>query len=126
MTRAPVLGNNDTTMTAVISDGYLETLAHIESVFSKLTTQVGRGRAFSFPDAHKLTEGLFLNAWTYWEAFLFDLMWEDLGADVNGILRREVQRFRTKILRRLSGNLRSAAASCQGVIGSLGQVFISR
>lgn len=83
-------------MPATIRDGYLETLDHIDSVYAKLTAEVGRGRAFSFPDVHKLTEGLFLSAWTYWEGFLFDLILEDLGSDANGILRRNVRHFRTK------------------------------
>lgn len=83
-------------MPATIRDGYLETLTHIETVYSKLTAQVGRGRPFAFPDVHKLTEGLFLSAWTYWEGFLFDLLLDDLGSDVNGILRCEVSKFRTK------------------------------
>ena len=81
-------------MSTTIRDGYLETLIHIDSVNAKLTGMVGRGHPFSFPDVHKLTEGLFLSAWTYWESFLFDLILEDLSYDVHGVLRRNIRQFR--------------------------------
>ncbi len=79
-----------------LRDGYLDTLTHIEQAYSKLGINVGRGHIFSFPDVHKLTEGLFLNAWTYWEGLLRDLLWIDLATDAHGILKGEVTKFRTK------------------------------
>ena len=79
-----------------IRDGYLETLAHINSAYVKVIGQVGKGRPLAFPDVHKLSEGLFLSAWTYWEGFLCDLLWVDLASDSKGALRSEVSKFRTK------------------------------
>lgn len=79
-----------------IRDGYLETLSHIESAYAKIAGQVGRGRLLTFPDLHKLSEGLFLSAWTYWEGLLDDLLWTDLASDPRGLLRSDVSKFRTK------------------------------
>ncbi len=81
---------------ADLRNGYLQTLTHIGSAYTKLIAQVGPGRPFAFPDVHKLSEGLFLSDWTYWEGFLCDLMVEDLGTDTNGILKSDVTRFRTR------------------------------
>ncbi len=81
-------------MPTEIRDGYLDTLAHIDSAYVKVIGQVGRGRLFVFPDIHKLSEGLFLSAWTYWEGFLADLLWTDLATDPRGLLRKDVSRFK--------------------------------
>jgi hypothetical protein len=77
-------------------DRYLSSLAHIDSAYTKITAQVGRGGVLSFPDVHKLTEGLFLSAWTYWEGFLRQLLWLDLSASPNSVLISDVKKFRTK------------------------------
>jgi len=77
-----------------IRDEYFDTLAHIQQVFPKLMGHLGRNGIFSFPDVHKLSEGLFLSAWTYWEGFLRALISEDLATDPKGILVREVTKFR--------------------------------
>lgn len=78
-----------------IRDRYLDSLTHIDAAYVKVIGQVGRGHLFSFPDVFKLSEGLFLNAWTCWETFLRDLLWLDLASDTNGALGLEVSRFRT-------------------------------
>jgi len=83
-------------MPTEIRDRYFVTLDHIEQAYAKVIGNVGPGHVFAFPDVHKLTEGLFLSAWTYWEGFLRDLLSLDLARDPKGILRREVRVFRTK------------------------------
>src|SRR5208282_945832 len=75
---------------------YLQTLKHIESAYNKVRGQTGKGHPLAFPDVHKLTEGLFLSANTYWEVFLFDLLRLDLASDSKGALRSEISKFRTK------------------------------
>jgi hypothetical protein len=65
-------------MPASCRDRYLQTLNHIESAYNKVRGQTGKGHPLAFPDVHKLTEGLFLSANTYWEVFLFDLLRLDL------------------------------------------------
>ena len=81
---------------ASIRDGYLGTLTHVDQIFPKLTANLGRGGIFGFPDVHKLAEGLFLNAWTYWEGFLRDLISLDLATDHSGVLLHEISLFRLK------------------------------
>ena len=77
-----------------IRDEYLATLTHIDNVLPKLMGNTGAGGIFNFPDVHKLTEGLFLSAWTYWEGFLENVLWYDLATDPRGVIRKEVQAFR--------------------------------
>lgn len=77
-----------------IRDDYLSTLAHVDQVIPKLMGNTGKGGIFNFPDVHKLTEGLFLSAWTYWEGFLGNLLWYELATDAHGVVRRDVQAFR--------------------------------
>ena len=79
-----------------IRDEYLDSLAHIRSAYGKVCGQVGRRRLFSFPDVHKLSEGLFISALTYWEAFCKDVITTDLATRTAGALRSEVKTFRTK------------------------------
>jgi hypothetical protein len=76
-------------------DEFIQTLDHIKGAFDKVQSNAGKGRALTFPDVHKLSEGLFLSAWTHWEEFLRRLMILDLAADSGGLLRREVTHFRT-------------------------------
>jgi hypothetical protein len=69
---------------------YINSLNHIDSAYGKIKGMVGRGRALTFPDVYKLTEGLFLNSWTYWEAFLRDVLWNDLATDQHGVLLKDM------------------------------------
>ena len=72
------------------------TLSHIDNVFGKLTPITSAHGTLRFPDLHKLSEGLFLSAWTHWEEFCRDLMLEDLSTKATACLRKEVKEFRTK------------------------------
>ena len=72
------------------------TLDHIRDVFNKITPITSAHGALRFPDLHKLSEGLFLSAWSHWEEFCRDLMIEDLAFKPDGVLRSEVRNFRTK------------------------------
>lgn len=79
-----------------IRDDYIDSLNHIWSAYGKICGQVGRGHLLSFPDIHKLSEGLFLSALTYWEALCRDLMLTDLATISKSALRSDVKQFRTK------------------------------
>ena len=72
------------------------TLDHIRDVFNKLTPITSAHGTLRFPDLHKLSEGLFLSAWSHWEEFCRDLMIEDLSTLTTGCLKKEVTKFRTK------------------------------
>jgi hypothetical protein len=69
---------------------YIDSLDHIDSAYTKIKGMVGRHGALTFPDVYKLTEGLFLNGWTYWEAFLRDVLWNDLATDTTGVLLQDM------------------------------------
>lgn len=75
---------------------FSDTLDHVRDAFDRVRINSGNGQILTFPDLHKLTEGLFLSAWTYWEGFCRDLLVTDLANDSGGKLRREVRKFRTK------------------------------
>ena len=77
-------------------DEFIATTDHILRIEGKISSSLGRGGTFSFPDQHKIYEGLFLSAWTHWEEFLRDVLIDDLAADPNGVLQKEVRKFRTK------------------------------
>lgn len=77
-------------------DRYFDSLNHIDSTFLKISGMVGRGGALTFPDVHKLTEGLFLSSWTYWEGFMREVLWLDLATDPRGVLMSEIRKTRTK------------------------------
>jgi len=79
-----------------IRDEYLDSLAHIRTAYGKVCGEVGRGHLFTFPDVHKLSEGLFISALTYWEAFCKDVITTDLATLAAGTLCSEVKAFRTK------------------------------
>jgi hypothetical protein len=72
------------------------TLNHLRGVFNRLQAQSGRHRPFTFPDAHKLTEGLMLSVWTHWEEFIQEILVIDLATDTDGFLKKDVKAFRTK------------------------------
>ena len=71
-------------------DRYIESLDHIDAAYGKIKGMVGRHGRLTFPDVYKLTEGLFLNSWTYWEAFLRDVIWNDLATDTGGRLLKDM------------------------------------
>lgn len=77
-----------------IHNQLIASLTHIDSVFPKVMRNTGRNGVFTFPDVHKLTEGLFLSAWTFWEAFLRELLWYDLATDPHSAIRTEITKFR--------------------------------
>src|SRR5438552_13943201 len=73
---------------------FIGTLDHVQSIATKLHAQTGIWRPFSFPDCHKLSEGLFLTCWTHWEEFIRELIIADLATMPAGFVRRDVRRFR--------------------------------
>ncbi len=79
-----------------LRDEFIATIDHIESIRKKLTLQMGRGKAFVFPDHHKIAEGLFLSAWSHWEEFLREVFVSDLSSLTSSSLRKEIKKFRTK------------------------------
>ena len=83
-------------MQAETRDRYLDSLDHIDAAYLKIGGMVGRHGALTFPDVHKLTEGLFLSAWTYWEGFMREVLLLDLATDPSGILMKDVRSTRTK------------------------------
>ena len=72
------------------------TLYHLDSIAEKLRNNSGNGKAFSFPDLHKLSEGIFLSSWTHWEEVTRSLLIHDLATDQNGFLLKDVRKFRIK------------------------------
>ncbi|MDE0159489.1 MAG: hypothetical protein OXN24_05485 [Candidatus Dadabacteria bacterium] len=79
-----------------IRDDLTKTLDHITRIEVTVSRHIGRGNIFSFPDQHKIYEGLFLSAWTHWEEFIQDLIIYDLATDNKGSVKKEVRGFRTK------------------------------
>jgi hypothetical protein len=59
---------------------FLETIAHIRSATNKVMANAGNRQILSFPDAHKISEGLFLSAVTHWEELCQILLITDLVA----------------------------------------------
>jgi len=79
-----------------LRDDLKKTLDHITTSYDKLRKNTGRGKTFAFADAHKLTEGLLLSAWTHWEEFLRELLIVDVASDPGSALCSEVSKFRLK------------------------------
>lgn len=77
-------------------DEFIKTLGHIERIATKVAGSLGRGGVFTFPDHHKISEGLFLSAWTHWEEFIRLLLVDDLSEDPAGFVRKDVRKFRVK------------------------------
>jgi len=77
-------------------DEFIATLDHLVSVATKVAGALGRGGVFTFPDHHKISEGLFLSAWTHWEEFIRLLLIDDLAEDPAGFVRKDIRRFRVK------------------------------
>lgn len=79
-----------------LRDDFITTLDHLDSIADKLRANAGNGRIFSFPDFHKLSEGIFLSSWTHWEEVIRGLLILDLATDPNGLLCKDVRTFRVK------------------------------
>ena len=75
---------------------FVATIQHIRSAAAKAITNSGPRSAFSAPDLHKISEGLFLSAVTHWEELCQVLLITDLATKVDGVLRKDVKAFRTK------------------------------
>lgn len=73
-----------------------DTLDHIATAFDKVHALSGMHQPLHFPDLHKLSEGLFLSAWTHWEGLCRNLMLIDLATLTGSALKHEVKTFRTK------------------------------
>ena len=75
---------------------FIDTVNHLESIAGKIGGLLGRNGVLTFPDHHKLSEGIFLSGWTYWETFLRKLIIEDLASDLGGFVQKDVTKFRVK------------------------------
>jgi len=76
--------------------GLVGTLQHIREALNKVRQNAGIHQTFNFPDAHKLSEGLYLSAWTQWEEFIRELLVIDLATTTGSFLLRDVRDFRVK------------------------------
>jgi len=72
----------------------LNSLDHLESVANKLPRLLGKGGVLTFPDHQKLSEGIFLSAWTQWEQFIRQLLIDDLAENPQSFVRKDVREFR--------------------------------
>jgi transposase-like protein/IS1 family transposase len=79
-----------------LRDAFRDTLIHVRDAYNRLVPITGPGQPLHPPDLHKLSEGLFLSAWTHWEEFCRDVMISDVSTVATSVLRREVRRFRTR------------------------------
>lgn len=77
-------------------DDFVVTIDHILRIESKVSNSLGPNGTFSFPDQHKIYEGLFLSAWTHWEEVLRLVLVDDLSENPNGLVQKSVRNFRTK------------------------------
>lgn len=77
-------------------DSFIRTVDHLEAICGKIASLLGRRGTLTFPDHHKLSEGLFLSAWTHWEEFIRELIVDDLAEDARGFVRKDVRTFRVK------------------------------
>ncbi|WP_129590245.1 hypothetical protein [Roseovarius nitratireducens] len=77
-------------------DDFLQSLSHLRSIAAKLGGMLGPQGALTFPDHHKLSEGLFLSAWTQWEEFIRLLLIDDLAMEPSGFVQKDVTKFRVK------------------------------
>lgn len=75
---------------------FVRTIDHLEKLAGKIAKLLGRGGTLTFPDHHKLSEGLFLSAWTQWEEFIRELIIDDLSEEPGGFVRKDVREFRLK------------------------------
>lgn len=84
------------TMQTKTRDEFIQTLDHITRIEATISSHIGRGKTFSFPDQHKIYEGLFLSSWSHWEEFIQTLIIHDLAIDSRGFVRKGIKQFRTK------------------------------
>ena len=77
-------------------DDFLGTLEHLKRIENKVASNLGREGIFSFPDQHKIYEGLLLSAWTYWEEFIQRLLVHDLSTDPEGFVLKDITQFRVR------------------------------
>ncbi len=77
-------------------DEFIATLNHLSAVYGKVAGALGKNGLFTFPDHHKLAEGLFLSAWTHWEELAQVLLIDDLAEDPTGFVQADVKKFRVK------------------------------
>jgi hypothetical protein len=82
--------------TVELRTDFATTITHIRNVFAKIRAMSGLHQSLTFPDLHKLSEGLFLSAWSHWEELCRDLMIVDLATTTGSALRRDVRHFRTR------------------------------
>lgn len=75
---------------------FQRTLDHIVGAFQRCSSASGPTQPLSAPDVHKISEGLFVSAWTHWEEFLRQLFLHDLADSTDGVLRKEIRTFRLK------------------------------
>ena len=75
---------------------FLGTLEHLKRIENKVANNLGREGIFSFPDQHKIYEGLLLSAWTHWEEFIQRLLIHDLSTDPNGFVLKDIRQFRVQ------------------------------
>lgn len=78
-------------------DEFIATLDHIRGAFDRVVQNSGPTGVLTAPDVHKLSEGLFLSAWTHWEEFVRHLMVLDLANTGGSVLLHEVKDFRYKM-----------------------------
>lgn len=75
---------------------FTRTLDHLEVIANKVAGLLGPRGTITFPDHHKLSEGLFLSAWTHWEEFIRLLLVDDLATEPAGFVLKDVKKFRVK------------------------------
>ncbi len=91
-----------------LRDEFLDALAHIGNVLTKITQSSGPRGLLAASDLHTVAKGLFLSAWTHWEKFTHYLLVEDVATVATSKLHRGVRQFRTKgAARRLANSLLS-------------------
>lgn len=81
---------------AELRDEFLATLTHIAGIWTKVSQNSGPHGILSAPDLHKISEGLFLSAWTHWEQFAHYLLVEDLATSPASKIHTSVRQFRTR------------------------------
>ena len=76
-----------------LRDDFLDTLAHIGNVLTKITQNSGPTGFLLEADLHTIAEGLFLFAFTHWEQFTRNLLIEDVATQPASAVHRSVDKF---------------------------------